>query len=378
MRRLILLMTIACCVSCAPAYASQAATRPSLAKISNRAAIIPPGIRPRSTASSAPISRGTSTAPPSYSEADWELTELTRGGCCPGAFWAADSREVRFLARPEASQPASIYGVPPTGGPAKLVRREPALFSPGDVYIVTAAGEDVVVETLSDGKRWTVATGGRSVVFSHSMQLVAWAESSDAYTNLNLIQRTVWVHDLESGQSARVITIVGGWLLGWSEDDASVFVSGGLVTGGPRGVWRASLAGGEPEFLFEADEIQGALLSPDGSRLAFFTAFGSDTEGNGLWVMSASDGAAKRLNLFGSYRWRGEDRLLIIPLTLDPRGDALWEYDAGGGSLSLLLPPAQTSFKVADNDWSVSPDGRYVAFRSSVDHNIWTLRLPHD
>ncbi len=378
MRRLITLVTIACCSACAPGLAPQQQTRPSLGRISNRAAIIPADIELPPLASPTPVPRNTATSAPGESTSAWDLTMLTHGGCCPGAFWSADSREVRFLARPEPTQPASIYGVPRTGGPAKLVRREPAYFSPDGVYTMTASGEDVVIQRVTDGKRWTVTTGGRGVTFSHSMGYVAWTESSDAYTNLNLIQRTVWIHDLDSGQSSRIITVVGGGLLGWTGDDAAVLVSGGLVTGGPRGIWRVGVTGGEAEFLFEADEIQGSLISPDGRWLAFFVAFGSDPERNGVWVLPTHSGSAKRLNLFGSYRWWDDGRLLIIPLVMDQRGDGLWQYKTDEGSVSLLLHPGEVPFEVANNDWSVSPDGKYIGFRSSSDLNIWTVGLPSD
>jgi hypothetical protein len=376
MRRLITLVTIACCASCTPGLVPQQQTSPSLGKISNRAAVIPADIGLPQIVSPTPVPRNTATPAPAESKAAWDLTMLTHGGCCPGAFWSADSREVRFLARPEPAQPASIYGVPRNGGPAKLVCREPAYFSPGDVYTVTASGEDVVIERAADGKRWKITTGGRRINFSHSMGSVAWTESSDAYTNLNLIQRTIWITDLGSGQSSRIITVVGGGLIGWTEGDAAVLVSGGLVTGGPRGVWRVAVTGGEPELLFEADEVQGALISPDGAWLAFFVAFGSDPERNGLWVMSTQGGSVNRLSLFGSYRWRDEGRLLIIPLVVDPRGDGLWQYKADEDSVSLLFHPGEVPFEVANNDWSVSPDGEYIAFRSNIDLSIWTLGLP--
>jgi Tol biopolymer transport system component len=303
---------------------------------------------------------------------------LTRGGCCPGAFWSADSQEVRFLARPEPTQPASIYAVPRDGGPAKLFRRGPAFFSPDDAYMMSLSGEDVVIEGVANGKRWKIPTGGRGVVFSHSMGSVAWTESSDAYTNLNLIQRTVWVTDLENAQSSKVITIVGGTFLGWTGDDGSVLVSGGLATGGPRGVWRVSLASGEPSLLFEADEVQSPLISPDGGLLAFFVAFGSAAEQDGLWVLNTGDGSADRLELFGSYRWRGDDRLLIVPLEIDQDGDSLWQYNASEGTMKRLFAAGQVAFKVANNDWAVSPDGAYISFRSASDQNIWTLVLPEE
>ena len=41
-----------------------------------------------------------------------------------------------------------------------------------------------------------------------------------------------------------------------------------------------------------------------------------------------------------------------------------------------LTTPESTPFKIANGDWRVSPDGRYVAFVESSDRNIWALELP--
>jgi len=376
MRRLISLLALFGCAACAPRVVAQQVKSPIVGGGSNRAALIPssPGQPPRPTPT--PTPGRSPTAGPSTSADGWSPVRLTNGGCCPDPFWSADSREVRFLARPEPTQPASIYAIPRTGGPAKLVRREPALFSPDGAYTVTAAGETVVLERSQDGKRWTITTDGRGVRFSNTMRYIAWTESSDAFTNLNLIQRTIWIANLDGSQGSSVVTVVGGGFLGWTKDDAGILVSGGLITGGPRGVWRVSAAGGEPELLFEAEEVQGSLVSPKGGWLAFFVAFGSDPDRNGLWVMSTEDGSASLVESFGSYRWRDEGRLLIVPLVINQPGDGLWQYEATSDALTKLFGSGEVPFKVANNDWSVSPDGAYIAFRSGIDENIWTLALP--
>ncbi len=46
------------------------------------------------------------------------------------------------------------------------------------------------------------------------------------------------------------------------------------------------------------------------------------------------------------------------------------------GEARQLTDPATTPFKIANGDWRVSPDGRYVAFVESSDRNIWVIALP--
>jgi Tol biopolymer transport system component len=45
------------------------------------------------------------------------------------------------------------------------------------------------------------------------------------------------------------------------------------------------------------------------------------------------------------------------------------------GASRPLTDPTVTSLKIANNDWAVSPDGRYVVFVNAADHNLWLLDL---
>jgi Tol biopolymer transport system component len=94
-----------------------------------------------------------------------------------------------------------------------------------------------------------------------------------------------------------------------------------------------------------------------------------------VWVVRA-DGAERRQldrELFGAFRWRDSRRLFVIPFRPEATSHELWEVDVKTGEARRLTDPATTPFKVANGDWSVSPDGRYVAFVESRDRNIWVL-----
>jgi hypothetical protein len=44
--------------------------------------------------------------------------------------------------------------------------------------------------------------------------------------------------------------------------------------------------------------------------------------------------------------------------------------------MARLLDPAEVPIHIANNDWSVSPDGHTMAFVSQDDRNIWVIDLP--
>ena len=80
--------------------------------------------------------------------------------------------------------------------------------------------------------------------------------------------------------------------------------------------------------------------------------------------------------LFGGYEWRREGELLVVPFPTSPDSHALWSVDAATGTASRVTDPAATPFKIANGDWSVSPDGSRVAFVEAGDKAIWVLELP--
>jgi Tol biopolymer transport system component len=119
-------------------------------------------------------------------------------------------------------------------------------------------------------------------------------------------------------------------------------------------------------------------LSPDGDWLAYLVALDQDTAQNGLWLVRTDGSSRRKLedDLFGAYRWRDAHRMLIIPFQYEATSHEIWEFDADTGQSRRLTDPDVVPFKIAGGDWTVSPDGRQVAFVESRDRNIWLLTLP--
>ena len=52
------------------------------------------------------------------------------------------------------------------------------------------------------------------------------------------------------------------------------------------------------------------------------------------------------------------------------------EMRAAAGRADRLTDPERTPLRIAGGEWSASPGGRYVAFRSADDDAVWVLTLP--
>jgi Tol biopolymer transport system component len=139
-----------------------------------------------------------------------------------------------------------------------------------------------------------------------------------------------------------------------------------------------SLIDGRRLELARGKRLRGGLLSPDGSWLVYMIALDEDAQQNGVWLVGTDGSGQRKLedDLFGAYQWRDAQRLLIIPFRPQATSHEIWQLNVETGQARRLTDPEHTPFKIANGDWSVSPDGRYVVFVESRDHNMWLLRLP--
>jgi dipeptidyl aminopeptidase/acylaminoacyl peptidase len=282
---------------------------------------------------------------------------------------------VLFVDRPDPASLAGIWGVDLLGGPPVLVTERLGLYSPDGSVLAYPQNGVTVIERPSDGQSWIVDNGARPVAFSPDSTRLAWTGGQNG-PPFDTARREIWTSLADGSQARELLTLFGGGLAGWLSDQ-SLLVTGRLQPGEEDSVlWILPIDGGEPVELLRGPRLRRLLPSPQGGWLAHQVTFSDDPNGNGLWVADLAGGGRFRLDLFGAYRWRAEGLLLVIPLDMGAASHQLWELDVARGALRALTDPAVTPFKIANGDWSVSPDGRHIAFVSAEDHNIWLLTLP--
>jgi hypothetical protein len=256
----------------------------------------------------------------------------------------------------------------------------------GGEFYVYPEGNVTMLQRVATGEQYTIANGGRPVSVSPDGQLALWQVISQS-GDFDKRRNQTWVSNVDGSQARVVAETVGladsQWaaarrvlLVGLPLEDQPYLSSIAVLTLDPTG----------DDQLLQIAHVSrpwGLLLSPHGHWLAYFLSFQSDPAQNGLWVVP-TDGSLppRKLNVFGSYRWRPSTSsgpsLLYVPQELDTPSHALWEYDVISGEHHRLTDPELTSFKIANNDWAVSPDGRYVVFLRARDHNLWLIDLEPD
>ena len=118
-------------------------------------------------------------------------------------------------------------------------------------------------------------------------------------------------------------------------------------------------------------------VAPGGQWILYTVALDPTNSANdGLWVVKADGSQRFKVEVIGGARWRDPTHLLIIPLDPGAPSHRLWQFDAATGKAAPLTDPEATPFRVAQGDWSVSPDGRYVVFVNADDQSLWLITLP--
>ncbi len=319
-----------------------------------------------------PVIEATPTAAPS-------LVQLTNGGCCVQPFWSSDGGRVLYIDRPDPGAPAGIYSVDLQGGPPQLFTQRLGLYSADMHYLAFPQNGAAVIERLADGQRWRVANGGRAVSFSPDGSQIAWTAGQSG-PPFDTAQRRIWISNLDGSDARAVADVIAGGLNGW-------FPDGRLLLSGRRDPSEAqsalwALTPGETALesrwqeLARAERMRSVSLSPGGSWLVYLVSFAGDPAADGIWLVDTLGGAPRRLALFGGYQWQDDGHLLVIPLEPGAPSQQLWQVDASSGQALPLTGPAVTPFKIANGDWSLSPEGRRIAFVSALDNNIWLLTLP--
>jgi hypothetical protein len=300
---------------------------------------------------------------------------ITPPGCCVRPWWSGDSRLVYFVDRPDPLAEASIFAAALDGGAPTATDLPFGLYSATGELVALPGGTEWALARPDGTAGWRLPSGTLTFRVSRNGGQVAWSEGSSLPVQVDRRQRTIWVGNVDGTGRRQVARLVGGDLLGWTENDERLLVSGRPVDDPQTGIWSLDLAG-TARLLWGVDRPRGQLLSPDGGWLALLLTFTGDPQADGLWVLSTTDGAPQRIEAYGSYRWRSEGRLLLLPFEDDASGLSIVEVEAESGRSETLLPAGALPGGVANNEWLPSPDGRWIVYLNAAEENLWVAALP--
>jgi Tol biopolymer transport system component len=282
---------------------------------------------------------------------------------------------VMFIDKPAENAPTGFYAVDVTApAPPKLISEHVAFFSSDMQFAISYDAVNATIERFSDGQKWQIRNGGRTVLLSPNHKYVVWNESGQNGP-IETRVTTVMMANLDGTDGHPLGSALRAGVSAWLGDDRLLMTARPNRSSQEVTLSVYSLSGGASRVLATSEHLRNVLPSPDGTWVAYTIVFDKDLEQNGLWLIRADAGTARKLDFWGSVQWRDNLRIVYVPLLSNSTNHAFYEYDAETGVHRRLTDPSVTSFKIANGDWVVSPDGSKIVFLETKDLNLWMWSL---
>ncbi len=316
------------------------------------------------------------TAPAMPEGARPTIRQLTKPGCCSMPWWTPDSHSVQYFDGP-AEQLAKIMNVGVQGGTPQATDTTPRLYSPDGKYAAHQMNGRTVVTRLSDNANWQVDTRGAWPRFSPGSGKLLWQVfPADPVPGVTPPTTEIWIANVDDqgvSGATRIATQPGG-SVSWLDDDRLLFSQReGLTDVSSLTIYTLSTA--QSQVLLTGKNIRGVSVAPGGKHLLYYLAFQSDPAASGVYLLETRAGATPvKQSFFGSWRWRDSSSILYIPYK-PGQPMALVLRDMLTGQEKPVADESQ-GFRVANDDWAVSPDGQYVVYWAVQDFALWVIELP--
>ena len=219
------------------------------------------------------------------------------------------------------------------------------------------------------------------ITFSPDGKRIAWQVFSSQESRYYRRSVELWLANVDGSDPRKVIAVRGGGIVGWFPNSNRWLVLGSNFPQESYSLTVFDLDSANGLEIARAPRLGGASISPRGGDWVVFQVTASgDAQRDGLWVVGTDGRGMRRLDVYGSYQWRSEGRLAIVPLEVSTQSDLeshrLVEVEAVSGAVRQLTDPTQLSFRIANGDWSMAPDGDKFVYVSAEDHNLWVIELP--
>jgi Tol biopolymer transport system component len=353
------------------------ATPPPVAARQNATTAAPvdtPTLAPASTATTVPATATTQPFTPS-------LTKLTDGGCCRNPVWHPDGTRVLYTDAVPGQRLAATYAVPADGsGPPTVFFPSAATVAPDGSRIAFPDFANNVTRIQEFGKQSTatIANNAAYVWFSPDGRQVAWlalAPGPQPSSNVDRLVR-VWVANADGSNARARGNVVRAAELTWFPDNQRLLFVGRDTDGGNPGIYVLDINAGTLTRVVEAFSPRGARLSPDGTHIVYLAALEEQPGDNGLFIVNADGSAKRKLPLIGGIRWAPDSRsMIILPVQTDNGPDQLVRIEATTLATTPLTDRAALPFRVAQDEWQLSPDGARIVFNALTDSTIYVLRF---
>lgn len=269
------------------------------------------------------------------------------------------------------------------GDPQPIGTAPHRYYSPDGLWEIVQIDGRTRVVNRGTGEWREIATGGAYPQFSPSSARLLWHRHPADNIPGGIPPLTeVWVANVDGTGRTLLGTQQGGAVYWLDEGRVLAVEPVGRTQTFKMAIWEIATRQKTP--LAEVKNLRGVQVAPGGAIVLFYAPFQDDPARSGLYGMLTKAGAQPvLLPFFSSYRWRDSKTILYLRygadahpiLSLTGGQMLLASYDVTTGEDRILTDPAQP-FRIANDDWHVSPDGRHVVFWNADDSALWLISLP--
>ncbi|NLX08566.1 MAG: M23 family metallopeptidase [Chloroflexi bacterium] len=296
-----------------------------------------------------------------------------------GFWWRPGDSAAVYLIDAVPGQPSGVFRQPLDGSPRSLVElAPPSLFSPdGAVRVRDAGGGAMEITRLSDRASWNVYTGGNFPAVSPDGTRLLWEVLYDEITpGQNAPGLEIWVSNVDGSLRRCVHVQSGGWSV-WLDAHRLLIVKPiPYMADTQLYVLDIDDPAVTPTFLGSYRFLNGLKVSPGGGHIAFYLTFQENPADSGVYVQATQPGSAPRkLDFTGPYHWRDDRSLYTLSFDASQDAHALGYIDIEENRHRWLTDPAVLPLRIANGEWSVSPDGTQIAFVTPADYGLYRLTV---
>lgn len=296
-----------------------------------------------------------------------------------GVWWNPADLDAVYLIDAVPGQSSGVFRQPLDGSPRVYVQpTPPALLSPGgDVSVQSVGGGDFVITRLSDGQSWTVFTNGNYPAVSPDGTRLLWeVVYGEIVPGQGEPSVEMWVSGLDGSDRRRVHSQSGGWSMWLDDHRLLLYHQQPYRADTTLSILDIDADQDAPVLLGTYRYLRGLQVAPGGEYVAFFLPFQSDAADNGVYVLATRPGSeARQLDGFGAYRWRDDDSLYMLSFDGSQDAHILSYVDVYTGRTRPLTNLDSLPIRVANGDWSVSPDGSRIVYVDPTDYGLYLLTI---
>ncbi len=296
-----------------------------------------------------------------------------------GAWWNPRDLDAVYLIDAIPGQPTGVFRQPLDGSPREYVQRAPPdqLSPDGTISVERTPDAYMLITRQTDGMAWQVDTDGVYPAVSPDGTRLLWEiVYGDIVPGTSDPAVAMIVSNIDGSLVRQVYTQSGGYSM-WLDAHRLLIVKRPPFTAGTElYILDIDDPNVTPEPLGVYPFLHGLKVAPGGRMIAFFLPFQDNPDDSGVYVQRTESGStAQKLPFFGAYQWRDDHTLFTLSYDISTDAHALGVVDALTGDLRWLTDPADLPLRIANGDWSVSPDGTRIVYVESEDYGLYLLTI---